>query len=77
MLLSSIIQALLSNQEVPYRLVDSANLENLSQTHASINFLKDPLGIVMTVYNNGHQFDLPTLKALIERPELRFMRIKE
>lgn len=77
MLLSSIIQALLSNQDVPYRLVDSANLENLNQTHASISFIKDPLGIVMAVYNNGHQFDLPTLKALIERPELRFMSIKE
>ncbi len=77
MVLSSIIQALLSNQDVPYRLVDAANLENLSQTHASISFLKDPSGIVMAIYNNGHQFDLPTLKALIERPELRFMSIKE
>ena len=77
MLLSSIIQSVLSNQNVPYRLVDSANTDNLSQTHASISFLKDSLGTVMAIYNNGHQFDLPTLKALIERPELRFMSIKE
>lgn len=77
MVLSSIIQALLSNQDVPYRLVDSTNLENLTKPHASISFLKDPLGIVMAIYNNGHQFDLTTLKILIERPELRFMSIKE
>ena len=77
MVLSSIIQALLTNQGVPYRQVDSSNLENLTKTHASISFLKDPLGIVMAIYNNGHQFDLPSLKALIERPELRFMSIKE
>ncbi|MCK4865628.1 MAG: HDOD domain-containing protein [Gammaproteobacteria bacterium] len=77
MLLSSIIQSLLSNQDVPYRLVDSANPENLAQTHASMSFLKDPLGIVVAIYNNGHQFDLLTLKALIERPALRFMSIEE
>ena len=77
MVLSSIIQALLSNQDVPYRLVDSTNLDNLTKSHASISFLKDPLGIIMAIYNNGHQFDLPTLKTLIERPELRFMSIKE
>ena len=77
MLLSSIITALLTNQEVSYRLVDSTNPENLSQTHASIGFLKDPLGIVMAIYDNEHQFDLQTLKSLIERPELRFMSIKE
>ena len=65
MVLSSIIQALLTNQDVPYRLVDSSNLENETKTHASISFLKDPLGIVMAIYNNGHQFDLPYLKALI------------
>lgn len=77
MILSSIIQALLSNQEVPYRLVNSSNSENLNQTHASVSFLKDSLGSVMTIYNNGHQFDLSTLKALIERPDLRFMSVKE
>ena len=77
MLLSSIIKALLSNQDVPYRLVDSANPENLAQTHASISFLKDSAGIVMAIYNNDHQFDLQTLKSLIERPELRFMSIKD
>lgn len=77
MLLSSIVQTLLSNQDVPYHLVDSASPENLSQTHASISFLKDALGIVMAIYNNGHQFDLLTLKTLIERPELRFMSLKE
>ena len=77
MLLSSIIQTLLANQDVPYRLVDSANLENLAQTHASISCLKDSLGIVVAIYNNGHQFDLLTLKALIERPELRFMSLEE
>ena len=77
MLLSSIIKALLSNQDVPYRLVDSANPENLAQTHASISFLKDSVGIVMAIYNNDYQFDLQTLKSLIERPELRFMSIKD
>ena len=77
MLLSSIIQSLLSSQDVPYRLVDSANPENLTQPHASISFLKDPLGIVVAIYNNGYQFDLLTLKALIERPALRFMSIEE
>lgn len=77
MLLSSIIKALLSNQDVPYRLVDSANLKNLAQTHVSISLLKDSLGTVMAIYNNGHQFDLLTLKTLIERPELRFMSIEE
>ena len=77
MLLSSIIQTLLSNQEVPYRLVDPANPKVLAQTHASISFLKDSVGIVVAIYNNGHQFDLLTLKALIERPELRFMSLEE
>jgi len=77
MLLSSIIQTLLTNQDVPYRLVDSANPKNITKTHASVSLLKDPAGIVLAVYNNGHQLDLITLKALIERPELRFMSLKE
>ena len=77
MLLSSIAQALLFNQDVPYRLVSADISENLKQTYASLSFLKDPQGIVMAVYNNDYQFDLSTLKALIERPELRFMSIKE
>lgn len=77
MVLSSIIQALLSNQEVPYRLINSENIENSNQTHASVSLLKDEFGSVMAIYNNGHQFDLSTLKALIERPELRFMSVKE
>lgn len=77
MLLSSIVQTLLTNQDVPYCLLDSANRENLSQTHASVSLLKDSSGIVMAIYNNGQQFDLLTLKALVERPELRFMSVKE
>lgn len=77
MILSSIIQTLLSNQEVPYRLVDATISESLSHSHASVSFLKDASGSVMALYNNGHQFDLSTLKALIERPELRFMSVKE
>jgi len=77
MLLSSIIQTLLSNQDVPYQLVDSASTENLAQSHGSVNFLKDSQGIVMAVYNNGHQLDLLMLKALIERPDLRFVSVKE
>jgi len=77
MLLSSIIQALLSNQDVPFQRVDSARAENLAQTHGSVSFLKDAHGIVMAVYNNGQQLDLLTLKALIERPELRFVSVKE
>lgn len=77
MLLSPIIKTLLYNQDVPYQLVDSAKTENLNKVHASISFLKDTLGIVVAIYNNGHQFDLSTLKALIERPELRFMSLKE
>lgn len=77
MLLSSIIQGLLSNKDVPYRLVNSSNLENLTQPHGSISLLKDPSGIVMAIYSNGHQFDLYTLKTVIERPELRFMSIEE
>ena len=77
MLLSTIIQNLLSNQDVPFRLVDSANTSNLAKPHASISFLKDTSGIVMAIYNNGHQFDLLTLKALIDRPDLRFMSVEE
>lgn len=77
MILSSIIQALLSNQKVPYRLVNSMDSENLYQIHASINFLHDRSGAVMAIYKNGHQFDLPTLKSLIGRPELRFMSVKD
>ncbi|MDH5660310.1 MAG: HDOD domain-containing protein [Gammaproteobacteria bacterium] len=77
MLLSSIIQTLLSNQGVPYHLVNSAKPGNLEKTHASISFLKDTSGIVVAIYSNGYQFDLLTLKTLIERPELRFMSLKE
>ena len=77
MILSKIIQTLLTNQGVPYKLVDSEDMANVSQTHGSISFLKDSLGIVMAIYNNGRQFDLLTFKALLERPELRFMSIKE
>lgn len=77
MLLSSIIQSLLTNQGVPYHLVDSTAPKNLTQTHASVSLLKDQTGIVVAVYNNGHQFDLLTLKALVERPELRFMSLQE
>lgn len=77
MLLSSIIKTLLSNQGVPYDLVDSKDPENLNRTHASISFLKDATGIVVAIYNNEHQFDLSTLKALIERPELRFISLHD
>lgn len=77
MLLSSIIQVLLSNQDVSYRLVDSSAPENLAKTHASVSFLKDALGIVMAIYDNANQLDLLTLKGLIDRPELRFMSTKE
>ncbi|MCW9032114.1 MAG: hypothetical protein OQK58_11550, partial [Gammaproteobacteria bacterium] len=77
MLLSSIIQALLTNQDVPYCVVNSAKPENLSQTYASISLLKDSTGIVMAIYSSGHQLDLLTLKALVERPELRFMSLEE
>lgn len=77
MLLSSITTTLLTNQDVPFRLVDSARLKNLTQTHASISFLKDAMGTVMAIYDNAYQFDLQTLKTLIERPELRFMSIKD
>ncbi len=77
MLLSSIIQTVLSNQDVPYQLVDAVNPKNMNQIHASTSFLKDTSGIVMAIYNNEHQFDLLTLKTLIERPELRFMSVKE
>lgn len=77
MILSKIIERLLSNQGVPYQLVDSAEMTNISQTHGSVSFLKDSLGSVMAIYNNGRQFDLLTFKTLIERPELRFMSIKD
>lgn len=77
MLLSSIIQSLLANQDVSYHLVDSAKPENLEKTHASISLLKDASGIIVAIYNSGYQFDLPALKALIERSELRFMSLKE
>ena len=77
MLLSSIIQSLLTNKDVPYRLVNSSSLENLTQPHGSISLLKDTSGIVMAIYSNGHQFDLSTLKTVIERPELRFMSIED
>ena len=77
MLLSSIIQALLYNQGVPYHLVDSANPENLAQTHASISLLKDSSGIVMAIYDNDQQFDLLTLKTLLDRSKLRFMSVEE
>lgn len=62
---------------MPYYVVNSANPENLSHTHASISLLKDSTGIVMAIYNNGHQLDLLTLKVLVERPELRFMSLEE
>ena len=77
MLLSSIIQTLLNNQDIPYRLVDSANKQHLIQTHGSVSLLKDSIGTVVAIYNNGHQFNLLTLKGLTERPELRFMSINE
>ncbi len=77
MLLSSIIQTLLSNQNVPYEVIDSANVENLAKPHGSISFLKDSHGMVMAIYNNGHQLDLLALKALIERPELTFVSVHE
>lgn len=77
MLLSSITQTLLSNQNVPYSLVDSANPDVLTQAHASICLLKDSTGIVMAIYSNDQQFDLLTLKTLIDRSKLRFMSIKE
>lgn len=77
MVLSSIIKALLSSQNVPYCLVNTKDPHNLSKTHASISLLKDNSGIVMAIYANTQQFDLLTLKQLIERPELRFMSIKE
>ncbi len=76
MLLSSIVQTLLASQNVPYQRVNAETTENLGKTHGSISFLKDSLGIVMAIYNNGHQFDLPMLKALIDRPKLRFISIK-
>lgn len=77
MLLSSIIKALLRNQEVPYRLVEADNPKNLALPHVSVSLLKDSMGIVMAIYSNQHQFDLLTLKTLIERPELRFMSLEE
>lgn len=77
MLLSSIIKALLTNQDIPYQLVNAADRKKLGQTHASVSLLKDNEGIVMAIYNNGHQFDLLTLKALVGRPELRFMSLQE
>jgi hypothetical protein len=77
MLLAPIIQALLTNQNVPYHLVNSATPENLTQAHASISLLKDASGTVIAIYNNDHQFDLFTLKALLNRPKLRFMSIDE
>lgn len=68
---------MLRNQDVPYQLVGSEQAGNLNKIHASISFLKDASGILVAIYNNGYQFDLSTLKALIERPNLRFMSIKE
>jgi len=77
MILSSIIQALLCNHDVPYRLIDSNDPQSLTQTYASVSFLKDSSGIVMAIYDNANQLDLLTLKGLIGRTELRFMSIKE
>lgn len=77
MLLSSIIKLLLTSQEVPYTLAKAENPNNLSKTHVSVSLLKDSHGIMMAIYNNNHQLDLQNLKALTDRPELRFMSIKE
>lgn len=77
MLHSSIIRSLLSNQDVPYRLVKAANPNNLTKTHASVSLLKDSSGIVMAIYNSDHQFDLSSLKAVIERPEIRYLSVEE
>ncbi|MDH5600216.1 MAG: HDOD domain-containing protein [Gammaproteobacteria bacterium] len=77
MLLSSIIKDLLIKQGIPHQRVHSAVPDNVDKAHASISLLKDSEGIVMAIYNNGHQLDLLTLKALVERPELRFMSLQE
>ena len=77
MLLSEIIKQLLKNQDIPFQLVDAADRHNLVHTHASVSLLKDSRGIVMAIYNNGYQFDLPMLRALIDRPELRFISLQE
>jgi len=77
MLLSLIIKTSLSNQDIPHHLVDSTNPVNWAQTHTSISFLKDASSTVTTIYNNEHQFDLLTLKALKDRPKPRFMSTQE
>ncbi len=77
MLLATIIQTLLRRQDIPYRRVDIAKAETLANMHASVSLLKDNHGIVMAMYLNGHQFDLPMLKSLLERPQLRFMSLRE
>jgi hypothetical protein len=77
MSLSSIIKVLLTKQDIPYRLVDAADPKSQGKNHASVSLLKDNVGMVIAIYNNSHQFDLLTLKALVERPELRFMSVQE
>ena len=80
MLLSPIIQILLSNQDISHSLIDAVsrkNTVNSDKPYAAVSFLKDHIGIVMAIYHHGHQLDLTTLKALTDRSELRFMSTKE
>ncbi|MFK5915390.1 MAG: HDOD domain-containing protein [Woeseiaceae bacterium] len=77
MILSNITKSILINQNIPFEVVSANDAENLSQIHGSISLLKDSSGVVIAIYNNEHQFELLTLKALIERPKLRFMSTTE
>ncbi len=76
MLLDAIIQALLRQQEIPFRRIPATEA-TANRIYASVSLLKDTRGIVMAMYHHGHQFDLPLLKSLLERSELRFMSLNE
>ena len=81
--LSKIIQSLLTQQNIPYTVVGwSASLTAQdagipSNTMASIGFLKDSLGILMAIYPNRYHLDINLLKAVTNRPELRFLSAEE
>lgn len=81
MLLSSIITSLLRNQGVSYKLISTEVPKNQApgekQVRAAVGFLKDHLGIVMSIYLQGYQLDLSTLKALTDRSRLRFLSTEE
>ena len=77
MLIYPIIQNLLNCQDVSYRLLkadkDKIMVNDAPDIYAQTSFLRDNNGIVISIYDIQHQLDLSALRALTDRPNLRFM----